>query len=294
MALTLEKLHPLFVAEVRDIDLRAPLADRVFEEIRDAFEDYSILVFRDQDITDAQQVAFSERFGPLERMLIGSMGAGTPLAYLTNVDRETGEIIPPDDKRMVRNACNMLWHSDSSFKRVPAMASILSGREVCANGGETQYATLRGAYESLSPEMKRRIEGLVAEHSFAHSRSLIDPTLLTGDMKDEVPPVQQSLVRENPRNGRKAYYVGSHASHILGMPIDEGRALLGTLLDRATQDRFVYTHRWRPKDIVMWDNRAVLHRGRPWDFDNERRVMHRTTVAGRGPTVENGKPLPTA
>ena len=294
MALNLERLHPLFVAEVRDIDLCSPLRDDVFNDIRDAFEEHSILVFRDQDITDDQQVAFSERFGPLERMLIGSMGEGSPLAYLTNVDRETDEIIPPDDKRMVRNACNMLWHSDSSFKRVPALASILSGREVCGAGGETQYATLRGAYESLSPEMRRKIEGLVAEHSFSYSRSLIDPTLLTGEMKDEVPPVQQSLVRENPRNGRKAYYVGSHASHILGMPVDEGRALLRTLLDHATQDEFIYTHRWQPKDIVMWDNRAVLHRGRPWDFHNERRVMHRTTVAGAGPTAEDGRPLPTA
>jgi alpha-ketoglutarate-dependent 2,4-dichlorophenoxyacetate dioxygenase len=294
MAITLETLHPLFVAEVSDIDLTRPLDDGVVAALRDAFEEHSILVFRNQDIDDDQQIAFSERFGPLEQMLIGSQGAGTPIAFLANVDQDTGEIMPPDDKRMVRNLGNMLWHSDSSFKKVPSMASILSGREVVGDGGETQFATLRGAYDTLPDDLKRQIEGLVAEHSFAYSRSQIDPTLLTQEMKDEVPPVPQSLVRQNPVNGRKAYYVGSHASHILGMPVEEGRALLKHLLDHATEDRFVYTHRWRPKDIVMWDNRAVLHRGRPWDYLKHRRVMHRTTVAGLGPTVEDGRALLTA
>lgn len=293
MALAIEKLHPLFVAEVSGVDLTRPMDDATAGAVRAAFEEHSILVFRGQDVTDEQQVAFSEHFGPLERMLVGSQGGGTPLAYLTNVDRETGAIIPPDDKRMIRNLCNMLWHSDSSFKKVPALASILSGREVAGEGGETQFATLRAAYDALPDGMKRRIEGLVAEHSFAYSRSQVDPTLLTQEMKDEVPPVQQSLVRQNPLNGRKALYVGSHASHILGMPAGEGRALLGQLLDHATQDRFVYTHRWRNKDIVMWDNRAVLHRGRPWDYMKPR-VMHRTTVAGHGPTAVGGRVLASA
>ena len=293
MALAIEKLHPLFVAEVSGVDLTRPVDAATVGSLRDAFDEHSILVFRSQDVTDAQQVAFSEHFGPLERMLIGSQGGGTPLAYLTNVDRETGKIIPPDDRRMIRNLCNMMWHSDSSFKKVPALASILSGREVAGEGGETQFATMRAAYDTLSDGMKRRIEGLVAEHSFAHSRSLVDPTLLSQEMKDEVPAVQQSLVRQNPANGRKAIYVGSHASHILGMPVEEGRALLKQLLDHATQDRFTYTHKWRNKDIVMWDNRAVMHRGRPWDYMKPR-VMHRTTVAGRGPTAVDGKALITA
>jgi len=294
MTLKIEKLHPLFAAEIANVDLTRPLDDATIGAIRDAFEEYSVLVFRGQDITDEQQIAFSERFGPLERMLIGSQGGGTPIAFLANVDQNTGEILPPDDKRMIRNLGNMLWHSDSSFKKVPSMASILSGREVVGDGGETQFASLRAAYDTLPGEMQRWIEGLVAEHSFAYSRSLVDPTLLTQEMKDEVPPVLQSLVRQNPVNGRKAYYVGSHASHIVGMPVEQGRALLDQLLDHATEDRFVYTHRWRSKDIVMWDNRAVLHRGRPWDYLKHRRVMHRTTVAGRGPTVENGRPVLTA
>lgn len=294
MALTIDRLHPLFVAEVSGIDLARPQDDATIAALKDAFEEHSILVFRDQDITDDQQVAFSERFGPLERMLIGSQGGGTPLAFLTNVDRETDRIIPPDDKRMIRNLCNMMWHTDSSFKRVPSLASILSGREVTGDGGETQYATLRGAYDTLSEDMKQRIDGLVAEHSFAHSRSLVDKSLLSQEMKDEVPPVPQSLVRQNPVNGRKALYLGSHASHILNMPVDEGRALLRELLEHTTHDRFLYTHKWQSKDIVMWDNRAVLHRGMPYDYENQRRVMHRTTVAGLGPTVEDGRPVPTA
>jgi alpha-ketoglutarate-dependent 2,4-dichlorophenoxyacetate dioxygenase len=293
MALAIEKLHPLFVAEVSGVDLTRPVDAATVGALREAFDEHSILVFRGQDITDEQQVAFSEHFGPLERMLIGSQGGGTPLAWLTNVDRETGRIIPPDDKRMIRNLCNMMWHSDSSFKKVPALASILSGREVAGEGGETQFATMRAAYDTLPEAMKRRIEGLVAEHSFAYSRSLVDRTLLSQEMKDEVPPVQQSLVRQNPANGRKAIYVGSHASHILGMPVEEGRGLLKRLLDHATQDRFVYTHKWRNKDIVMWDNRAVMHRGRPWDYMKPR-VMHRTTVAGQGPTAVDGKVVATA
>lgn len=293
MALAIGKLHPLFVAEVSGADLTRPVDAATIGAIREAFEEHSILVFRDQDVTDEQQVAFSEHFGPLERMLIGSQGGGTPLAWLTNVDRDTGRIIPPDDKRMIRNLCNMMWHSDSSFKKVPALASILSGREVAGEGGETQFATMRAAYDALPDAMKRRIEGLVAEHSFAYSRSLVDRTLLSQEMKNEVPPVQQSLVRRNPANGRKAIYVGSHASHILGLPVEEGRALLTQLLEHATQDRFVYTHKWRNKDIVMWDNRAVMHRGRPWDYMKPR-VMHRTTVAGQGPTAIDGKALATA
>jgi alpha-ketoglutarate-dependent 2,4-dichlorophenoxyacetate dioxygenase len=294
MSLKIEKLHPLFVAEVSGVDLTQPADGRTVAALRAAFDEHSILVFRRQDITDEQQIAFSEHFGPLERMLLGSEGGGTPLAFLTNVDRETGQIIPPDDKRMIRNAGNMLWHSDSSFKRVPSLASILSGREVPSEGGETQFASMRAAYDTLSDDMKRRIEGLIAEHSFVYSRSLIDPTMLNDAQKAEVPPVPQTLVRQNPVNGRKALYVGSHASHIIGMPVAEGRALLKQLLEHATQERFVYTHKWQPKDIVMWDNRAVMHRGRPWAYLKFRRVMHRTTVAGGGPTVENGRALLTA
>jgi len=286
MPLKLTKIHPLYGVEVAGIDLAGHVDDKSFAAIRAAFEEYSVLVFHDQRLDDATQTAFSERFGPLEKMLIGSMGGGTPIADLSNVDPATDAIIPPDDKRMIRNSANMMWHSDSSFKKVPALASLLSGREVPPVGGETEFATLRGAYHALPPDMKARIDGLVAVHSFTYSRSLVDPNLLNREQKDEVPPVAQALVRTNPVNGRKAYYVGSHASHIVGMPVEEGRALLRQLLEFAVETRFCYNHKWRAGDLVMWDNRAVLHRGRPWDSTRYRRVMHRTTVAGDGPTAQ--------
>lgn len=286
MALAINPLHALFAAEISGVDLTAPVSDADFAGIRDAIDAHSVLVFRDQDITDDQQVAFSERFGPLERMLIGSMGGGSPLAFLTNVDPKTDAIIPFDDKRMIRNACNMLWHSDSSFKPVPSKFSILSGREVPNSDGPTEFTSMRAAYEELPEETKQRIDGLVAIHSFAYSRSLVDDTLLSQVQKDEVPPVKQVLVRRNPDNGRKALYLGSHASHIIGLPVSKGRALLRELIEHATQDHFIYRHDWRPKDLVIWDNRSVMHRARPWDFDRARRIMHRTTVAGDGPTVD--------
>ncbi len=288
MVLKIERLHPLFVAEVTGVDLRQPVDDEIFAQIQDAFETHSILVFRDQDIDDAQQIAFSERFGSLERMLKGSMGDGTPIANLSNVDPQTDTTMLPTDKRAVRNSANMLWHTDSSFKRVPALASLLSGREVPPEGGETEFASTRAAYAELPEDRKQELDALIVEHSFAYSRSKVDPEMLNQEQKDEVPPVPHPLIRQNPVNGQKALYVGSHASHIFGRPVEEGRALLEELLDWATQPQFRYLHKWRPKDVVMWDNRCVLHRGRPWDY-KFRRVMRRTTVAGDGPTVSDAE-----
>jgi alpha-ketoglutarate-dependent 2,4-dichlorophenoxyacetate dioxygenase len=286
MSLKIEKLHPLFVAEVTGVDLQRPIDDETFSKIREEFEAHSILVFRDQDIDDAQQIAFSEQFGSLERMLKGSMGDGTPIADLSNVDPESGTVMPPDDKRVIRNSANMLWHTDSSFKRVPALASILSGREVPPEGGETEFASTRAAYAALPDARKQGLDALIVEHSFAYSRGKVDPEMLNQEQLAEVPPVPHPLIRENPVNGQKALYVGSHASHILGRPVEEGRALLEELLDWATRPAFRYLHTWRPMDVVMWDNRCVLHRGRPWDY-KYRRVMRRTTITGDGPTVSD-------
>ena len=163
MVLKIERLHPLFVAEVTGVDLRQPVDDEIFAQIQDAFEARSILVFRDQDIDDAQQIAFSERFGSLERMLKGSMGDGTPIANLSNVDPQTDTTMPPTDKRVVRNSANMLWHTDSSFKRVPALASLLSGREVPPEGGETEFASTRAAYAELPEGRKQELDALIVE-----------------------------------------------------------------------------------------------------------------------------------
>jgi alpha-ketoglutarate-dependent 2,4-dichlorophenoxyacetate dioxygenase len=273
------------------VDLTRPLDDATFNRIFDAFNEHSVLVFHGQALTDEQQIAFSRRFGPLEqttRSIARNDRVVREIADLSNVDPE-GRMIPADDRRMLYHSGNQLWHSDSSFKRVPALASLLSAREVPPEGGETEFASLRAAWAALPAATRSRLEGLVAIHHFAYSRGLIAPGLLTPEQEAELPPVRHRLVRVNPLNGRRALYLGSHASHIVGMPVEDGRTLLRDLLALATQPEFVHRHAWRVGDLVMWDNRAVLHRGRPWDTRRYRRVMHRTTVAGDGPTLPDAE-----
>ncbi len=283
-----------FVARVSGLDLSKPLDDGAFGQVRDAFHHYAVLVFPEQRISDDQQIAFSERFGPLEVSIRKDRPrriANPRVSDISNVD-ERDRVFDPDDERAIYNAGNRLWHSDSSFKRVPAMASLLSGREVPPEGGETEYADLRAAWDALPAERKAGFDGLVVEHSFVYSRGLIGYDQFTDAERAAIPPVPQALVRTHPATGRKALYVGSHASHVIGRPVEESRALLLVLLDFATQPQFVYSHAWRQHDLVMWDNRCVLHRGRPWDERRYRRVMHRTTVAGAGPTALDGRPIP--
>ncbi len=283
-----------FVARLTGLDLSKPLDSGDFGQVRDAFNRYAVVVFPEQTLTDDQQIAFSERFGPLEVSLRKDRPRRVDnprISDISNVD-EKDRVFDPDDERAIYNAGNRLWHSDSSFKRVPAMASLLSGREVPPEGGETEYADLRGAWDALPADGQRGLESLVAEHSFVYSRGLIGYDQFTDAERAAVPPVPQAVVRTHPATGRKALYLGSHASHIIGRPVEEGRALLRELLEFATQPRFVYRHVWRRHDLVMWDNRCALHRGRPWDERRYRRVMHRTTVAGAGPTAVDGRPIP--
>ena len=286
MALQTRPLQSCFGVELVGVDVRK-VDDAMFAEIVAAFEEHSVLLFRGQQIGDEEQIAFTRRFGPLETTIrtINSVAKVAPeISYLANVDAED-QLIPKGDKRNLFNAGNQMWHSDSSFKRVPAHASLLAAREVPPEGGETEFASMRVGYERLPEATKQFLEGKVAIHSFVYSRRLVSDGLMPPDHAAQVPPVPQALVRANPRNGRKAFFVGSHACEIVGMPTDEARALLRRLLDLATEPDMVYTHRWRPGDMVMWDNRCLLHRGRPWDETAYRRVMHRTTVAGEGPTA---------
>jgi alpha-ketoglutarate-dependent 2,4-dichlorophenoxyacetate dioxygenase len=281
-------LHPLFGVEILGVDVKR-VDDGTFKEIVDLFNDHSVLLFRGQTLTDAEQIDFSQRFGPLETTIrsIVSQGTTAPeISNLSNVDPED-RLIPRGDKRNIFNAGNQMWHTDSSFKRVPALASLLSGREVPREGGETEFASMRAAYERLPAARQRFLEGKVAIHSFTYSRGLVSEGLFEEDHAAQVPPVRQSLVRANPATGRKAFYVASHACEIVGLPTEEGRALIRELIAAATQPDDVYAHRWRAGDLVMWDNRCMLHRGRPWDESKYRRVMHRTTVAGDGPTAED-------
>jgi len=288
--LTVTPLHPHFGARVEGVDLAAPLDDATFAAIAEAFDQHSVLVFAGQRLTDEQQMAFSRRFGPLETTIraAGRENRFHPnLVDLSNVDPERGEgLMGWADRRMVYQSGNQLWHSDSSFKPVPAMASLLSAREVPPVGGETEFASMRHAWAALPEATRRRIDGRVAVHSILYSRSTVAPGLFDDDEARALPPVRQALVRANPRNGRKSIFVGSHAWYVEGMDHDESRRLLDDLLAHATGPGCVYQHRWQPWDLVMWDNRCVLHRGRPWDAARHRRVMRRTTVAGDGPTAE--------
>jgi alpha-ketoglutarate-dependent 2,4-dichlorophenoxyacetate dioxygenase len=295
MKLETRRLHARVGVEVLGVDV-TKVSEAVFAEIVEAFDEHSVLLFRDQRLSDEEQIAFSRRFGPLETTIrsINTQARTLPeIANLANVDAED-RLIPSGDKRNIFNAGNQMWHTDSSFKRVPALASLLSAREVPPEGGETEFASMRVAYEGLPEATQRLLEGKVAIHSFVYSRGLVSDGLLEPDHAAQVPPVPQLLVRANPRHGRKAYYVASHACEIVGMATDEARALLRELLERATRPEMVYTHRWRTGDLVMWDNRCVLHRGRPWDESKYRRVMHRTTVAGEGPTVAEIPDVPVA
>jgi alpha-ketoglutarate-dependent 2,4-dichlorophenoxyacetate dioxygenase len=281
---TFEALHPRFGVRVTGIDLRRDLDDDTFAQVRDAFARYSLLVFADQRLSDEQQIAFSARFGPLEDTKVGSYGEGTPLVILSNIGPD-GTIVPEDHWLNLVHKANSLWHSDSSFKSTPALASMLTAKTVPPEGGETQYAGMIAAWEDLPQAMRAKVEGRIAMHHFATSRDRISPELMSKKEHDALPPVKQIMVREIPETGKQALYVGSHAGAIIGMADDEARALIDELLNFATQEQYVYTHTWRKNDAVLWDNRAVVHRGRPFARDKCPRVMIRTTIAGDGPTV---------
>ena len=285
MGIEIRKLAKNIGAEITGIDITEPMDDATFAPIFEAFNEHSVLVFHDQDFDDGSQIAFSEHFGVLEKTVKSNTGGGTYIADISNVDPITDEILPVDSWRIRYNSGNELWHTDSSFKPVPAMAPLLSGREVPPEGAETEFANMRAAYAGLRQPERDRLDGLVAIHDFSYSRGQIAPDLLGEDHKNETPPVRQAVVRTNPVNGRRGFYSGAHASHIESWPVEEGRALLKALVVKATQPQFTYAHKWAAGDLVIWDNRCVLHRGRSWDKARYRRVMHRTTVAGDGPTV---------
>ena len=287
MAIQVTPLHPTFGAEVRGVDLTCTVTADVFAEIEAAFDRYGILVFPEQPVNDAQQLAFSQLFGPLEvnpNYAGAKMRLRPDIADISNLDAE-GRVLGRDDRRNLFNLGNQLWHTDSSFKRVPAKCSLLSARELPASGGETEFADLRAAWDALPETRLRELDGLIVEHSIFRSRSQIGFADFNDDIFKELPPVPQALVRHHYDSGRTSLYLASHASHIIGWPVEEGRALIEELIAFATQAQFVYQHRWTVGDLVMWDNHCTMHRGRPYD-DTQRRVMHRTTVSDFANTLE--------
>jgi len=280
MTLSVTRLTPVFAARIDGVDIIRPVADAVWAEIRAAFEEHSVLLFRGQPLTDETQVIFSERFGPLEVTRSMNPAAGTPFARQSNLDIKTGEVIPPDDRRMIYQLANMLWHSDSSFKPVPSLCSLLSARIVPPEGGATEFASARAAYPALPEPLKQRVATATVVHDFVWSRDQVRPGFFTAEERAVYPPVRHPLVRANPVNGRPGLFLGAHASHLEGLPLEEGRALLKTLLDHVTQPQFCYRHEWQTGDLIVWDNRCVLHRATPYDTARHRRLMQRTTVSG--------------
>jgi alpha-ketoglutarate-dependent 2,4-dichlorophenoxyacetate dioxygenase len=271
-------LGPGFAAELRGVTLTDIAADEAaYNATRAAFEEHSVIVFRGQEVTDETQLAFSRRFGPLEVTKVGSLGTGTNLVILSTID-EHGKVVPADHRLALRNKANQLWHTDSTFKRVPALASILSARIIPARGGETEYVSTRLAWERLEDASRKRLGNSFAWHDYAHSRGQIAPDLASAEERAALPPQCWRMVWTNPVNGRSALYLASHAYAIEGMEQAAAQKLLAELMDAATAPGLSYVHRWHKGDVVMWDNRATMHRGRPWPA-HEARLMVRTTIS---------------
>lgn len=281
MALTLRPAHPLFVAEVDGVDMREPPSDELMARIVRAADDYAVLIFRDQAITDDQYVAFTSRFGRLETTIKayradfkGRLDAR--LADISNLD-ENSEILGRTDRRRMSSLGNRQWHTDYTFKDCAGKYSFLRAIRVTGQDGETKFADMRAAHDALDAATQARIAGLVAEHSLLYSRGLIGFTDFTPEEAARLGSARQRLVRVHPGSGRKTLYLAAHAMRIEGMEIPEGRILLRDLMEHAVQPRFVYTHRWRPGDMVMWDNRCTMHRACAYD-PAEIRELRRTTV----------------
>ena len=283
--LEIHKLEEQIGAEVVGVDVTGPVATGTFQELRQALCEYAVLVFRGQKLTDDQQVRFSAGLGPLEMTIPSDpIGDGGPVGIISNVDSQ-GALIPPDDMRSLYTKGNTLWHSDGSFKTNPLRASLLAAKVIPPTGGETEFASLVASYEALPAAKQAQLDGLVAEHSLAHSRAQIAPGLMTDNFLNDTPPVQHVVVREIPETGKRALLVGSYATRIVGQTPQNGQALLRELLTWATRPEFVYRHQWRVNDLLVYDNRCCLHRGREWDRTTCKRILHRTTLAGDGPTV---------
>jgi alpha-ketoglutarate-dependent 2,4-dichlorophenoxyacetate dioxygenase len=285
----IRQIHPVFAGEVSGIDITRPLSPAEVAAVDAGMNAHAVLVFRDQKLTDEQQMAFTVNFGVLEDARGGNITKPEErrlqvgMNDVSNLGRDQRPL-ERDSRQRLFNLGNMLWHSDSSFRAIPAKFSLLSARMVNPVGGNTEYADMRAAYDALDDATKTLIEDLVCEHSLMYSRGSLGMLDYSEEERAMFKPVRQRLVRTHPATGRKSLYLSSHAGAIVGMPMAEARILLRDLTEHATQPQFVYVHRWRPWDFVMWDNRRTMHRVRRYD-DNHPRDMRRTTLAGDAPTV---------
>ena len=289
MAVAIRQLHKHFVGEVSGLDLRVPLTSEQAAEVEAAMDKYAVLIFHDQDITDEQQLAFALNFGEREKARGGTIvkkdeyRLTTGLNDVSNLGKD-GKPLARDSRAHLFNLGNCLWHSDSSFRPIPAKFSLLSARVVNPKGGNTEFADMRAAYDALDDETKAEIDDLICEHSLMYSRGSLGFLDYTDEEKAMFKPVLQRLVRTHPVHGRKSLYLSSHAGAIKGMSMPEARLLLRDLNEHATQPEFVYVHKWTLHDLVMWDNRQTMHRVRRYD-QSQPRDMRRATVAGTEPTV---------
>jgi len=289
MSVAIRQLTPVFAGEVSGVDITKPLTPEEVAALEAGMDRHAVLVFHDQHLTDEQQMAFGRNFGPLENARGGNITLPQDrrlqegMNDVSNLGRDGG-ILERDSRQRAFNLGNMLWHSDSSYRAIPAKYSILSARVVNPIGGNTEFADMRAGYDTLEAATKAEIEDLVCEHSLMHSRGLLGMTDFSDDERAMFRPVRQRLVRTHPVTARKSLYLSSHAGAILGMPVAEARVLLRDLTEHATQPAFVYAHRWTQWDVVMWDNRQTMHRARPFPA-HEPRDMRRTTLKGDGPTV---------
>jgi alpha-ketoglutarate-dependent 2,4-dichlorophenoxyacetate dioxygenase len=290
MPVSIRPLHPVFVGEVAGVDCREPLGSDEVAAIEAGMDEYAVLVFRQQNINDEEQIAFTRHFGELENY--NSPGhirrreeqrLGPGIADFSNLDRD-GRIMSGEDRVWFFKLSDRLWHSDSSFRPVPAKYSILSGRVIPSWGANTEFADMRAAYDALDERTKTEIEDVVCEHSLIYSREAIGFTDLSPEEIAAFRPVHQRLVRTHPTTGRKSLFLAAHAGAIVGWTVPEARIFLRDLTEHATQREFVYSHAWRPYDLIIWDNRTTMHRARRFDR-NQVRDVRRTTLAGDAPTV---------
>ena len=286
----LQPLQSSFAAEMTGIDATSPLTPAEVAAVEAGMDRYAVLVLPGQDLTDEQQLAFTRNFGPLQEganttLTATTMRLGGAFADVSNLDKDNRRLERTDRRRMAALG-NRLWHSDATFRIVPARYSLLSGRIVTRDGGNTEFADMRAAYDALDEGTKAEIEDLVCEHSLIYSRGQLGFTDFTDEERHRMRPVLHRLVRTHPVTGRKSLLLSAHIGAIVGWPRPEAMAFIRDLMEHATQPEFVYVHRWTKNDFVIWDNRTTMHRVRRFDDLNIVRDMRRTTTMSEGPTVE--------
>ena len=279
----INKLGAFIGVEIKDLDVTNIQDKKIINKIAELLSEYSVVIIRNQNITNEEHIRFSESFGELELTKVGTDGSGSKLIILRNFD-ENGNIVPPSGRQRLNNLANQQWHSDSSFKKIPSKMSLLSAKMIPSKGGNTEFLSMRAVYNSLPDDLKIIIEDKVCWHDYSHGRSKIDPNLVTPEEKKALPPVKQKLVLKNNKFG-KSLYLGAHCSKVDGMGEKESTKLRSEIMQYTNDKRFVYSHKWEPHDLSMWDNRAVLHRATPLEGKVEKRLMVRTTVAGETSTV---------